>query len=237
MARKVTPVARTAVSPPALIVDLGTRDYLEAWSLQKRLLELRADDRIPDVLLYVEHPHVVTLGRKPGAAKDLLFPREGPGARAPVYEIERGGEATYHGPGQLVGYPIFKLQEGERDLHRFLRNQEEALIRAIAAYGLLGDRKPGYTGVWCQGKKLASIGVAVRRWVTYHGFGLNVSTDLTYFELINPCGLSSDIMSSLEILAGRTIPMPDIKDEITRHLAAVFGRTFVPGDLDQLLDT
>ncbi len=214
----------------ALIVDLGTCDYLEAWSLQKRLVELRADDRIPDVLLYVEHPHVLTLGRKPGAAEDVLVR-----GRVPVYEIERGGEATYHGPGQLVGYPIFKLQEGERDLHRFLRNQEEALIRAIAPYGLEGDRNPGYTGVWCQGKKLASIGVAVRRWVTYHGFGLNVSTDLSYFGLINPCGLSADIMSSVEALAGRPVPMPEIKDAIRDHFSAIFERTLVPADLSTVL--
>lgn len=214
----------------ALVIDLGTRDYLEAWSLQKRLVELRADDLIPDVLLYVEHPHVITLGRKSNAAQDLLVR-----GRAPVYEIERGGEATYHGPGQLVGYPIFKLQEGERDLHRFLRHQEEALIRAIAHYGLSGERNPGYTGVWCQGKKLASIGVAVRRWVTYHGFGLNVSTDLSYFSLINPCGLTAETMSSVEVLSGQPVLMPVIKAEILGHLAAIFERSFASADLDQLL--
>jgi lipoate-protein ligase B len=218
------------MTAPALLVDLGTRDYLEAWSLQKRLVELRADDRIPDVLLYVEHPHVITLGRKSNADQDLLVR-----GRAPVYEIERGGEATYHGPGQLVGYPIFKLQEGERDLHRFLRHQEEALIRAIARYGLSGDRHPGYTGVWCQGKKLASIGVAVRRWVTYHGFGLNVSTDLGYFGLINPCGLSADVMSSVEALSGQSVPMPEIKDTIREHVAAIFERSFTVAELATLL--
>ena len=218
------------MKPEALVIDLGTRDYQEVWSLQKRLVELRADDQIPDVLLYVEHPHVITLGRKSDASKDFVVR-----GRVPVYEIERGGEATYHGPGQLVGYPIFKLQEHERDLHKFLRHQEEALIRAIAPYGLAGDRNPGYTGVWCGDKKLASIGVAVRRWVTYHGFGLNVSTDLSYFGLINPCGLTSDVMSSVEALAGRPVPMPEIKAAIREQFATIFARSFASGDLDALL--
>ena len=218
------------MKPQALVIDLGTRDYQEVWSLQKRLVELRADDRIPDVLLYVEHPHVITLGRKSDASKDVVVR-----GRVPVYEIERGGEATYHGPGQLVGYPIFKLREHERDLHKFLRNQEEALIRAIARYGLQGDRNPGYTGVWCGESKLASIGVAVRRWVTYHGFGLNVSTDLGYFGLINPCGLSSDVMSSVEAMSGRSVPMPEIKAEIVRHLAEIVDRDLTPGTLEELL--
>lgn len=219
-----------ASNPLACLVDLGTRDYLEVWNLQKRLVELRADDRIPDVLLYVEHPHVITLGRKSKAEEEFVVR-----GRAPVYEIERGGEATYHGPGQLVGYPIFKLQEGERDLHRFLRNQEEALIRAIAPYGLSGDRKAGYTGVWCQDKKLASIGVAVRRWVTYHGFGLNVSTDLSYFGLINPCGLSAEIMSSVEAMAGRPVEMPAIKEAIAAEVEEIFARRLERASLEELL--
>ncbi len=218
------------MKPQALIVDLGTRDYQEVWHLQKRLVELRADDRIPDVLLLVEHPHVITLGRKAGAAEDVLVR-----GRVPIYEIERGGEATYHGPGQLIGYPIFLLREGERDLHRFLRNQEEALIRAIAPYGLEGDRNPGYTGVWCQGKKLASIGVAVRRWVTYHGFGLNVSTDLSYFGLINPCGLSATVMSSVEAMAARPVPMPEIKAAIAEQFEEIFGRSLRASTLDEVL--
>lgn len=218
------------MASPALVIDLGMRDYLEVWNLQKRLVELRADDQIPDVLLYVEHPHVITLGRKSDASKDFVVR-----GRVPVYEIERGGEATYHGPGQLVGYPIFKLQEHERDLHKFLRNQEEALIRAIAPYGLEGGRNPGYTGVWCGEKKLASIGVAVRRWVTYHGFGLNVSTDLSYFSLINPCGLKPDVMSSVEALSGRPVPMPEIKDAILAHFGEIVARRFAAGDLEALL--
>jgi lipoate-protein ligase B len=218
------------VKPQALIVDLGTRDYQEVWHLQKRLVELRADDRIPDVLLYVEHPHVITLGRKAGAAEDVLVR-----GRVPIYEIERGGEATYHGPGQLIGYPIFMLREGERDLHRFLRNQEEALIRALAPYGLQGDRNPGYTGVWCEGKKLASIGVAVRRWVTYHGFGLNVGTDLSYFGLINPCGLSATVMSSVEAIAGRPVPMTEMKEAIAGHVEEIFDRSLRTATLDEVL--
>ncbi|HSS40037.1 MAG TPA: lipoyl(octanoyl) transferase LipB, partial [Polyangia bacterium] len=162
---------------PAQVLDLGTREYGEVWALQRELVAKRQRDEIPDTLVLVEHPDVITAGRS--AHRENLLATDG----IPLFEIERGGDVTYHGPGQLVGYPIFLLRQDERDLHRYLRNLEEALIRAVARFGLSGDRKAGWTGVWTVGgaRKLASIGVAVKRWVTMHGFALNVSTDLSRF--------------------------------------------------------
>src|SRR4051812_13749319 len=169
----------------ARVLDLGLREYGEVWELQRQLVAARQRDEIPDTLVLVEHPHVLTLGR--GTHKENLV-RPGD---LPVFEIERGGDVTYHGPGQLVGYPIFLLRQHERDLHAYLRGLEEGLIRALAEQGLPAGRRPGWTGVWTEGepaRKLASIGVAVKRWVPLHGFPLNVATDLARFLAINPCG-------------------------------------------------
>ena len=151
--------------------------------MQLELVEARQRDEIPDTLLLVEHPHVITRGAAARKRDNLLDVGD-----TPLYEIERGGDVTYHGPGQLVGYPIFLLRDDERDLHVYLRNLEEALIRALARFGIAGTRKPGWTGVWnaAAERKLASIGVAVKRWVTLHGFALNVATDLARFAAINP---------------------------------------------------
>src|SRR5437867_7279264 len=150
---------------PLWVLRLGRREYGETWELQKRLCERRQRDEIADTLVLVEHPDTITLGRRPQAAQHVLSAGE-----IPVFEIERGGDVTYHGPGQLVGYPIFKLEAQERDLHRYLRNLEESLIRSVRLLGLDADRNEGLTGVWASGRKIASIGVAVRKWVTLHGF-------------------------------------------------------------------
>ncbi len=181
------------MTKPARLVDLGVREFGEIWAHQRELLTARQRDEIPDTLLFVEHPHVITAGRS--AHKENLLAT----GDVPIFEIERGGDVTYHGPGQLVGYPIFLLREEERDLHVYLRNLEEAIIRACARFGLPGERKSGWTGVWTIGgaRKLASIGVAVKRWVTMHGFALNVSTDLARFGAINPCGLDAAVMGSM----------------------------------------
>ena len=156
-----------------VVRELGRVDYLEALALQRRLVEQRARGEIADTLLLLEHPPVFTLGRRRDAAANVLDPGD-----APVVEVERGGDVTWHGPGQLVGYPILALDEGERDLHQVLRRLEAALIAVLAACGLEGGRREGYTGVWCGGAKVASLGIAVRSWVTYHGFALNVDCDL-----------------------------------------------------------
>ena len=209
-------------SAPARLLDLGTCDYKEAWARQLALVGERQRGEIPDTLVLVEHPHVITAGRS--AHRENLLDL----GDTPLYEIERGGDVTYHGPGQLVGYPIFALREGERDLHVYLRNLEEAIIRALARFGLPGTRKPEWTGVWTAdvSRKLASIGVAVKRWVTLHGFALNVSTDLSRFAAINPCGLDAAVMGSMEGELGRAVPPGAVKQVIAETFAEVFGRRF-----------
>jgi lipoate-protein ligase B len=205
---------------PAQLLDLGTREFGEVWALQKELVGQRQRDEIPDTLVLVEHPHVITLGR--GTHKEnVLAPGD-----TPLYEIERGGDVTYHGPGQLVGYPIFLLREPERDLHVYLRNLEEMLIRTVARFGVVGERKESWTGVWTGGgaRKLASIGVAVKRWVTLHGFALNVATDLARFAAINPCGLEATTMGSMESVLGRPVSFEDVKAAARDEVAAVFDR-------------
>jgi lipoate-protein ligase B len=207
---------------PARLLDLGTREYGEAWALQRDLVASRQRDEIPDTLVLVEHPHVITAGRS--AHRENLLATDG----IPLFEIERGGDVTYHGPGQLVGYPILLLRADERDLHRYLRNMEEALIRAVGRFGLAGDRKAGWTGVWTTGgaRKLASIGVAVKRWVTMHGFALNVSTDLSRFAAINPCGLDASVMASVAGELGRPVGMDEMKAAVREEFSDVFARGF-----------
>ena len=207
---------------PARLLDLGTREYGEVWALQRDLVAARQRDEIADTLVLVEHPHVITAGRS--AHRENLLATDG----IPLFEIERGGDVTYHGPGQLVGYPIFLLRPDERDLHRYLRNLEEALIRAVGRFGLAGDRKAGWTGVWTTGgaRKLASIGVAVKRWVTMHGFALNVSTELGRFAAINPCGLDASVMASVAGELGRPVEMDQMKAAVRDEFAEVFARRF-----------
>jgi lipoate-protein ligase B len=209
----------------ARVVDLGTREFGEVWTLQREILTARQRDEAPDTLVLVEHPHVVTAGRSAHRENLLAL------GDTPLFEIERGGDVTYHGPGQLVGYPIFQLRAEERDLHRYLRNLEEAIIRTLARFELAGTRKDGWTGVWTadEQRKLASIGVAVKRWVTMHGFALNVSTDLARFAAINPCGLDAAVMGSLAGELGGAVSMPAVKRSIVAAFADVFRRDFAPG--------
>jgi len=203
------------------LLDLGFRDYVETWQLQKELVRKRARDEIPDLLIFVEHPHVITLGR----ARPSRPPIRAAKLDVPVYRIERGGEATYHGPGQLVGYPILKLEGDRRDLHRYLCDLEEILIKTLGDFGLAAQRLPQATGVWTAShppKKIASIGVAVRRWVTYHGFALNVTTDLKYFQLISPCGFDGSVMTSMERELGRKIDLDEVKARIISQYERCF---------------
>jgi lipoyl(octanoyl) transferase len=178
-----------------------------------------------DALLLVEHPHVITVGRRLGALANLLQPGE-----VEVIEVERGGDVTYHGPGQAVAYPILALGEGERDLHRFLRNLEEGMILTLARFGIEGAREPGKTGVWVGGgaRKIASIGIACRKWVTFHGLALNVTTDLAYFARIQPCGFDSRVMTSMAAELGREIDLGAVKAALIEDLGATLGRRFAP---------
>ncbi len=210
-------------SKPWRVLDLGTADYRDVWAKQLGLVEERQLGRAPDTLVLVEHPHVFTLGRRRDAQHNVLAPGD-----VPVIEIERGGDVTYHGPGQLVAYPILLLEDGERDLHRFLRNLEEAVIKTCARAGVTTDREPGKTGVWTTTplgrKKLCSMGIACRKWVTFHGLALNVTTDLSYFARINPCGFEASVMTSLDKLASDAT-MPRVREILVEELGAALGRT------------
>jgi lipoate-protein ligase B len=197
------------------VFDLGLRDYQEVWMLQRRLVDLRARSVIPDTLILVEHPHVFTVGK--GVPGDIPNDING----VPVFRIERGGEWTYHGPGQLVGYPILNLDGRKRDVHGFLRNIEETLIRAIGQFGIqanLGDQ----TGVWVQKEKIASIGAAIRNWISFHGFALNVNTEMSYFGLIEPCGLPSSTMTSMKTLLGSEVEFERVKGAVRRKFEEAF---------------
>jgi lipoyl(octanoyl) transferase len=207
---------------PGALLDLGLADYEETWALQKRLVAERQGGAGADTLILVEHPDVITLGRRAGSRDNVLDDS------MPVVEIERGGDVTYHGPGQLVGYPIVRLDEGERDLHAFLRAIEQGLIDACAALGLEAERRAGWTGVWARERKLGSIGIAVRRWVTLHGFALNVSTDLSRFRAIRPCGLDAAVMSTLSAELGRPVTVDEVKPLVAREIGRALGRAFSP---------
>jgi lipoate-protein ligase B len=192
---------------------LGHVEYRRALELQMQCIERRASGEIPDTLLLLTHPHVYTIGRV-GDEANLLVPPdllEREGIR--LERISRGGDITYHGPGQLVGYPIVRLSRP--DVHRFIRCIETALIEALSDFGVSGSRIEGLTGVWTGGRKIASIGVGVRRWVTYHGFALNVDTDLSYFRRIHLCGLRDREATSIAEVTGGKVPMPEVRDAVT----------------------
>ncbi|OGP33230.1 MAG: lipoyl(octanoyl) transferase [Deltaproteobacteria bacterium GWC2_65_14] len=194
-------------------VWLGSVEYGRALDLQLSTLRRRAEGEIPDTLLLLTHPHVYTFGRA-GNPENLLVTREALARDGiPVERVGRGGDVTYHGPGQLVGYPIVHLPRP--DVHRFVRSIEAALIEALARFGVNAERIDGLTGVWVGGRKIASIGVGVKRWVTYHGFALNVSTDLSYFERIHLCGLRDRAATSIRVETGNEIPVEQVGDAVS----------------------
>lgn len=201
-------------------VDWGVLDYEEALERQRGLVTLRQRGACGDVIVVVEHPHVITLGRRREALANVVA-----AADVPVVEIERGGDVTYHGPGQVVVYPIVQLDESERDLHLFLRNLEEGIIKTVARYGIEAGREEGKTGVWFAGRKLASMGIACRKWVTFHGLALNVNTDLSYFQRINPCGFESSVMTSVSAeLGNKPINIERLKKELSADVASCIDR-------------
>jgi lipoyl(octanoyl) transferase len=204
---------------------LGTVPYSEALDLQRALVEDRHAGRVPDTLLLLQHPHVLTLGvRGDGGRSHILASAEALSARGvAVHETGRGGDITYHGPGQLVGYPIIDLKPDRCDVHRYVRDLEDVLIRTAADYGVAAGRVDGLTGVWVGNEKLAAIGVRIARWITSHGFALNVSTDLDYFSMIVPCGIADRGVTSLERLLGRTVELDEVADRAARHFSKVFS--------------
>jgi lipoyl(octanoyl) transferase len=208
------------------VVHAGTVPYVEALEWQRQLAEDRIAGRLAnDVLLLLEHPPVVTLGRNARAAH-LLQP-----AGIDVFEVERGGDVTFHGPGQLVGYPIIDLHTYKQDLHWYLRTLEQALIEALAILDIPAERNPGFTGVWTSGRKIASIGVHVKQWVTWHGFALNVTTDLTHFERIVPCGIQGVEMTSVQKEQGagsREQLWEESVDAVVEGFEKAFGASIIP---------
>ncbi len=203
-------------------VDLGHTRYKDAWDIQKHLVGLRAEKRIPDCLLMTEHEPVITMGRAT-QPKNLLCSRDYLQEHGiDLFSIERGGDITFHGPGQLIVYPIIDLNERGRDLHQYLRDLEKVTISSLGELGLEAESKKGLTGVWVDNQKVAAIGVAVSRWVTYHGLALNVNPDLDYFKLINPCGITQYPVGSVTSLLGREIDFSAIADTMAANFARVF---------------
>jgi lipoyl(octanoyl) transferase len=203
---------------------LGVVPYADALEIQRALVEDRRANRVGDLLLFVEHPHVLTLGvRGDGGRSHILAPPEMLHARGiEIYETGRGGDITYHGPGQLVGYPIVDLKPDRCDVHRYVRDLEDVLIRTAADYGISARRIDGLTGVWVGDEKLAAIGVRISRWVTSHGFALNVATDLENFDLIVPCGIAGRGVTSLSRLLSRSIDLRDVQNRVASHFVDVF---------------
>lgn len=201
---------------------LGRVGYDEGLALQERAVAERIAGEAPDRLFLLEHPHVYTLGRGADAANVLAGEAELAALGAALYHTGRGGDVTYHGPGQLVGYPVLSLKPDRCDVHRYVRDLEETLIRALRHYGVEGERVEGLTGVWVGGEKVAAIGVRIARWITSHGFALNVTADLSYFGAIVPCGISDKGVTSIERLTGQRPPL----EEVARRVADEFGEVF-----------
>ena len=217
------------------VVRLGRMGYEECLELQREVAKQRISGGIPhDVLLLVEHPPVVTLGRSSKQKNLISSPAFLASRGVELFEVERGGDVTFHGPGQLVGYPIFDLKRHRQDLHWYLRSVEEALIRTLSEYGIPGERSTGYTGVWTRGRKIASIGVHARDWVTWHGFALNVFTDLSYFDLIVPCGIVGVEMTSIVKESGSSPALDEVSSFVSREFAALFDLVPVEVSSDQL---
>lgn len=202
--------------------DLGLIDYKEAWDLQKHTFELRHQKRIPDIIFLLEHPHTYTLGKIADennliSSKDFLESK-----KISVYNIDRGGDITYHGPGQIVGYPIIDLNDWKNDTHKYLRALEEVIIRTCNYYGITGIRDPKYTGVWIENKKIAAIGIKISRWITMHGFAFNVNTDLSLFTGIVPCGITDKEVTSLKKELSYDVSIPEVKDILLKNFIEVF---------------
>ncbi len=227
-----------------LFNDLGAIDYKEAWDYQEKLfkgiVDLKMHNRAhpesekqtDNYLLFCEHPHVYTLGKN-GSENNLLANMlELQQKEATFYKINRGGDITYHGPGQIVGYPILDLDNFSPDIHQYVANLEEAVIHTIAEYGLKGERLKGASGVWldadnpAKARKICAIGIRSSRWVTMHGFAFNVNTDLSYFELINPCGFTDKKATSMQAELNRNIPIQEVKDILKQHLRDIFDMDY-----------
>jgi lipoyl(octanoyl) transferase len=225
------------------LLDLGNKDYKATWEYQeelfKRIVDLKILNRnstasipTPNFFLYVTHPHVYTLGKSGDLSNLLLSEKQLLEKGATFYKINRGGDITYHGPGQIVGYPILDLENFFTDIHKYLRFLEEAIILTLAEYGLKTERSPGETGVWFDvgtpfARKICAMGVRASRWVTMHGFALNVNADLGYFDNIIPCGIRGKAVTSMHVELGREVNEDEVKEKILKHFSELFESSFI----------
>jgi lipoyl(octanoyl) transferase len=216
----------TATATTGEAIWLGRVDYDEGLALQERAVAERATGEAPDRLFLLEHPHVYTLGRGGDSANVLVGEAELAGLGAALYHTGRGGDVTYHGPGQLVGYPVLSLKPDRCDVHRYVRDLEETLIRVLRTYGIEGSRIARMSGVWVGDEKVAAIGVRIARWITSHGFALNVTTDLSYFGAIVPCGIGDKGVTSIERLTGERPPLEEVASRVAVAMGEVFERKF-----------
>lgn len=214
---------------PLEVRRLGLVPYTEALALQRELVERRRADAVPDLLLLLQHPPVITVGVRGDGGRSHVVATTARLAELgiDVYKTGRGGDVTYHGPGQVVGYPILDLRPDRCDVHRYVRDLEEVMIRACAEYGLAARRLQGLTGAWLGPDKIGAIGVRISRWITSHGFAFNVATDLHHFSLIVPCGIAERGVTSLERALGRQVALPNTEASLTRHFCHVFGHHLV----------
>jgi lipoyl(octanoyl) transferase len=230
------PLLEEKAREPLLVSRLGVVDYQEAWNLQRRLAEARRRDAIPDVLLLLEHPHTFTLGRRAKPENILLNKRQLTRRKIAVYNVDRGGDVTYHGPEQLVGYPILKLPAERLDYVRYVRDLERAMLLSVRDLGVEGKIKEGLSGVWIGENKACAIGVKVdATGVTTHGFALNVNVDLQYFRHIVPCGIADKGVTSLQHELGRRVPMIDVMPIVARRIAEVFGLQLEQSDREHVV--
>ena len=214
---------------PLEVRRLGLVPYADGLELQRRLVEERKADQIPDTLLLLQHPHVLTIGvKKDGREHILASPDRLASLGVDVFETGRGGDVTYHGPGQLVGYPILDLNPDRRDVHKYVRDLEEVMIGVCADYGLTAGRVKGFSGAWIGDEKIGAIGVRISRWITSHGFAFNVTTDVDFFNLIVPCGIADKGVTSLQSKLGRGVAMEEVSDRFVAHFARVFDRVSEP---------
>jgi len=224
-----------AMNQSGYIIDLGLMDYGKAWDLQRRLWARRVEGTVPDLLLFVEHPHVITLGRRGNRTHLLASPEVLKEKGVSVFHVERGGDVTYHGPGQVVVYPILHLKEHGYRVVRHVEQLEEVIIRVLRDFGIEGKRDALNRGVWVKKDKIASIGVAIKRWVSFHGLALNCATDLSYFDLIDPCGLEGVKMTSMERILGTNVSRDDLHRRMLLYFEEIFERHWETKELPDVV--
>jgi lipoate-protein ligase B len=219
------------------IIDLGLMDYQKAWDLQHQLWSRRAEGELPDLLLTVEHPHVITLGRRGNRSHLVASSETLEEMKIRLFHVERGGDVTYHGPGQIVVYPILDLRGYGYRLIRYIDQLEEIVLCVLKDFGIKGRRDPLNRGVWVDEEKIASVGIAIKRWVSFHGLSLNYETNLKYFELINPCGLEGKKMTSMGKILGTKISREQLIERIGFHFKQIFERDWMEKNIEEILNS